>query len=249
MKSFWGYLDNKFNSGGDNNYTMLKIAQLSYAAQYTIGILLAYALRLAGINNIYETQQFLPTIMFVTAYSYLQVDRIGYKFIPPIELYSAMRILAFALMLTTLSQTAFNIIVFAMAATFIYIMTAISYYTILRIGLYFITPTLVAHAIYCGLLFYRDIGFGFDLIAGWFILISVALKISIISMFEQFVAARDMGNKHIHISFDMEGQVAKHPISFGYQLGKLFFQANILVIFLLLLSIVDSIDQRQEGSQ
>lgn len=242
MKSFLGYLDKKFNHEGENNYTMLKVAQLTYAAQYAIGILLAYTLRLAGVNTIYETWMFLPIAMFVTAYLYLQIDKIGSKLIPPRELYIPMRMLAFAVMLTTLSQSAFNIIVFAMAATFIYIMAVVSNYTQLRLGLYLITPTLVAHAIYCGLLFYNGIGFGFDLIAGWFILTSAALKISFIATLERFVTARVMGDERVDVSIVMEGKVATHPISFGYHFGKVFFQSNLPVVLGLLFSITDAID-------
>ena len=96
MKSFLEYLDTKFSHEDTYMYPLVKIAQLSYAVQYTIGILLAYALRHAGITTIYETWELWPMVMFISAYFYMQTDKTQGIVIPPIKLYWPLRILAFA---------------------------------------------------------------------------------------------------------------------------------------------------------
>lgn len=245
MKSFLEYLDTKFSHEDTYMYPLVKIAQLSYAVQYTIGILLAYALRHAGITTIYETWELWPMVMFISAYFYMQTDKIQGIVIPPIKLYWPLRILAFALMLTTLSQTAFNIIVFAMAATFIYVMAVVSNCTKLVVVVYTLTPTLMAHAIYCGVLLHNGEGFGFDIIAGWFILTSIAFKLSLMAIVERVITRKIMGDENVNINIVFDGKESTHPISYGYQLGKVCFLVNMQEIIAFLYSLAERLDEEE----
>ena len=235
---FLGYFDKYFKSDGPNYYVYAKSTQLFYALFYLIGIMLAYFLRqVDSITSLYELKFWVPSFVFTLAYGYMQVDELNDKQLVPEVLHVPLRILAFAILLTTLSQTAFHCILLTIAVFFLYICVSVSSFSQPQLSHPLLLPTLLSHVIYIGLLIYNGLYFGFDYIAGWIILLSITLKISFMTIIERYALQGDHDNQEYSISdyseeeiddedLSLKDSLILRPVSSGFVTGRMLFKAN-----------------------
>ena len=253
MEIFLGYIDRHFRSEGLNLLTFAKSLQITYALFYIIGIMFAYLLRLAGMASLYESVIWAPSIVFTSAYIYMQFDRINDKTLAPQILHLPLRWLAFAIMLTTLSQVALNIIAFTIVIVLMYLIVAFNSFKEPQVSVStLLYPTIMAHALYIGLLIYNGSGSAFDYIAGWIVLLSVTLKISFTIIIERS-AIMSTANKdskettqliNVEDESDLEDlsfeeKVSLYPFTWGYYFGRQAFLGNASSVMTVLAFIIE----------
>jgi hypothetical protein len=219
----------------DKPYVWAKVAQSVYFCIYGITLLVSYLFRVVGLATFIESYALLRPCLFLALYLYMQFDRTDERILPPKRLYFVLRILAFAVMLNVLSDTAFNAFLFTMAIAALYVLFVVAEFKQLRPAIYLFTPTLLALIVYCALTISHVDQWGFDVIAGSVMLISVFVKISIWSFLERGAIqyASDYNRKAMDYSEQLSQEKSKNicrkirnPWRDGYKSGMFAFCMN-----------------------
>ena len=201
-------LETKVRCSAYMSYTASRLAQIHFVCLYAVSLLIAYAFRQTNMVSIYNTSFWIAPLVFVVAYTYMQTDKIGSKFLVPKKLYIPFRFLVFAIMLTTISNSAFMCVLLSLLALLLFVSTVISNSSTLKPLSIILFPALFTYTVYVCLLIYYGAGSLFDYIAGFFILLSIAVKTSLLAFSERISKLFDMPNVESDTKF-MEGEGAE----------------------------------------
>lgn len=229
-------------------YLTSKFALIHFVCLYALSLLIAYGIRQTDVVRIYKTSLWIAPFVFVMAYTYMQTDRMGSKYLVPRKLYLLLRLLVFAIMLTTISKIAFMCVLLSLLALLIFVSTFMSNAGSLKALSIIFLPTIFTYTIYSSLMIFYGVESAFDYIAGFFIQLSIAGKMSILALAERTSKLVYMPDAVSDAKFmEGEGEELKEDVEqikrkfektsrvddivYGIQFGHALFTSNASSIF------------------